>query len=200
MVLRAPPTVQSTGFSMPAADPGGIEPMTAVDGSATADDAEGAAGAPDLTGIVQVCIPVTDLARSAAWYRDLLGLSYVREFSNDAGVTGCALADWQARYLIALRLRRDTAGNADLRGEHPIVLEAASPAAAARVRERAADLGITATSGTHADGSWIEFLDPDGIALRIVHSALGSRGFFGVHFRSDGEPSFYDTPRLPLAP
>ena len=46
--------------------------------------------------------------RHAAWYRDLLGLSYVREFSNDAGVTGCALADWQARYLIALRLRGST--------------------------------------------------------------------------------------------
>ena len=173
--------------------------MTAVDVSAAPGDAEGATGAPDLTGILQVCIPVTDLARSAAWYRDLLGLNYVREFSNDAGVTGCALADWRARYLIALRLRRDTAGNADLRGEHPVVLEAASPAAAARVRERAADLGITTTSGTHADGSWIEFLDPDGIALRILHSAAGSRGFFGVHFRSDGEPSFYETPRLPLA-
>lgn len=26
-------------------------------------------------------------------------------------VTGCALADWQARYIVALRLRADTAGS-----------------------------------------------------------------------------------------
>ena len=36
--------------------------------------------APGMIGIVQVTIPVTDLAHSAAWYRDLLSLSYVREF------------------------------------------------------------------------------------------------------------------------
>jgi catechol-2,3-dioxygenase len=47
--------------------------MTVVDVSATAGDAQ------DLTGIVQVCIPVTDLARSAAWYRDLLGLSHAHD-------------------------------------------------------------------------------------------------------------------------
>lgn len=47
----------------------------------------------DITGVVVVAIPVTDLAASAAWYRDLLDLSYVREFGDDDTVTGCALAD-----------------------------------------------------------------------------------------------------------
>ncbi len=171
--------------------------MTAVDASTT-----GAAGGPaaDVAGIVQVSVPVTDLARSAAWYRDLLGLDHVREFGDDARVTGCALADWRARFLIALRLRADTAGEADLRGEHPVVLEATDPAAAARIRARAAALGIASTSGTLAVGCWTEFVDPDGIALRIVHSAAGPRGFLGVHFRSDGDPTFYDTPRLALPP
>ena len=155
---------------------------------------------PDMTGgvlgIVQVTIPVTDLARSARWYGDLLELSYVREFAGDHGVTGCALADWRARYLIALRLRSDTTRGADLRGEHPVVLEAANAAAAERIRARAAAQGIESTGGVHADGSWIEFLDPDGIAVRIVHSAAGPTTFLGVVFTADGSAAFYDTPRL----
>ncbi len=150
-----------------------------------------------LLGIVQVTIPVSDLARSAAWYRDLLDLSYDREFSDDDGVTGCALADWQARYLIGLRRRSDTAGAPDLRGEHPVVLEAADADSANRVRDRATARGIASTSGTHADGSWIEFVDPDGIAVRIVHSAHGPHTFMGVQFAGDSV-TFYDAPRLQL--
>jgi catechol 2,3-dioxygenase-like lactoylglutathione lyase family enzyme len=152
----------------------------------------------EVLGIVQVTIPVSDVARSATWYRDLLNLSYVREFANDRGVTGCALADWQARYLIALRQRSDTAGVADLRGEHPVVLEATDAKSAERLRDRATARGISSTSGTHADGSWIEFIDPDGIAIRIVHSAAGPKTFLGVHFTEDSA-TFYDTPRLGIS-
>jgi catechol 2,3-dioxygenase-like lactoylglutathione lyase family enzyme len=151
----------------------------------------------DLLGIVQATIPVSDLARSAAWYRDVLDLRYVREFHDAERVTGCALADWQARFLIALRLRSTTAGGGDLRGEHPVVIEAADAASAERVRARADARGIASTSGTHADGSWIEFVDPDGIGLRIVHSATGPRRFLGVRL-TDADVTFYDTPQLEL--
>lgn len=161
-------------------------------------EAEVAGTTRELLGIVQVTIPVADLARSARWYRDLLDLDYVREFTDDEGVTGCALVDWEARYLIALRLRSDTAGGADLRGEHPVILEARDAASAQRLRRRAGARGIDSTCGTHADGSWIEFVDPDGIAVRIVHSAAGPRTFLGVHFASEGPVAFYDTPRLEL--
>ncbi len=44
-----------------------------------------------LRGIVQATIPVSDLARSAQFYADLLGLRYVREFGDGTTVTGCAL-------------------------------------------------------------------------------------------------------------
>jgi catechol 2,3-dioxygenase-like lactoylglutathione lyase family enzyme len=81
----------------------------------------------DLLGILVVSLPVTDLARSAAWYRDLLGLDYVREFGDGERVTGCALADFAAHYMIALRLRSTTQRRADLRGEHPITSKPATP-------------------------------------------------------------------------
>ena len=155
-----------------------------------------------IRGIVQVTIPVTDLARSAAFYRDLLDLDYVREFGDGQSVTGCALADFDARYLVALR-RRDTlrsGGDADLRGEHPVIVEATSPEAAERVRDRATAMGVPSTSGTHADGTWIEFLDPDGIAIRVVHSPTIATSFFGVVFPEEGQPEFYDAPRLELPP
>ncbi len=100
--------------------------------------------------------------------------------------------------MIALRLRSSTVGNADLRGEHPVVLEAVDPAAADRLRSRARARGIPSTSGSHTDGSWIEFLDPDGIAVRIVHSAAGPRSFLGVRFTAEGDAEFYDAPRLSL--
>jgi len=150
-----------------------------------------------IRGILQVTVPVSDLARSAAFYRDLLGLRYVREFGDGTTITGCALADFDARYLIALR-RRDTlaAGPADLRGEHPVIVETTSAAAADRIRARARERGVPSTSGTHADATWIEFLDPDGIAVRVVHTATATESFLGVEFGPDGSQSFYDTPQL----
>jgi catechol 2,3-dioxygenase-like lactoylglutathione lyase family enzyme len=156
-----------------------------------------AAHEPEVLGIIQVTVPVSDLARSAAFYRDLLGLRYVREFGDGTTVTGCALADFDARYLIALR-RRDTlaGGPADLRGEHPVIVETTSAEAGEHIRERALARGIPSTSGTHADGAWIEFLDPDGIALRVVHTVTATQAFLGVAFGPDGSQDFYDTPRL----
>ncbi|MEX5720254.1 VOC family protein [Geodermatophilus maliterrae] len=167
---------------------------TAPTGRTTPDDRP-----KDVTGIVVVAVPVSDLARSAAWYRDLLGLAYVREFGDEQRVTGCALADWSAHYVIALRLRSTTAGRADLRGEHPVIVEAVDAAAAGRVRARADALGIAWTSGRHADGTWTEFLDPDGIALRVVHDAAGPQTFLGVRATAAGDPELYTEPRLALA-
>jgi catechol 2,3-dioxygenase-like lactoylglutathione lyase family enzyme len=156
------------------------------------------APARDLLGIVVVSLPVTDLARSAAWYRDLLDLDYVREFGDEEQVTGCALADFTARFMIALRLRSTTEGRADLRGEHPIILEASDAAAADRVRDRATSLGIPHTRGRHADGTWTEFVDPDGICLRLVHDAAGPETFLGVRTTLAGEIRLYNAPRLRL--
>jgi catechol 2,3-dioxygenase-like lactoylglutathione lyase family enzyme len=152
----------------------------------------------DVLGILVAAVPVSDLARSAAWYRDLLGLDYVREFGDGERVTGCGLVDWSAGYMIALRLRSTIAGEPDLRGEHPIIVSAADAAAAERIRARAEALGIPSTGGIHADGTWLEFLDPDGIALRVVHSADGPQGFLGVRATADGGWAHYAEPLLTL--
>jgi catechol 2,3-dioxygenase-like lactoylglutathione lyase family enzyme len=150
-----------------------------------------------IRGIVQATIPVSDLARSARFYSELLGLRYVREFGDGTTVTGCALADFDAHYFLALRRRDRLAGSAaDLRGEHPVIVEAESPEVAESIRERATRLGIPSTSGTHADGTWIEFLDPDGIAVRVVHTATPTESFLGVTFGPNGEQAFYAEPKL----
>lgn len=170
--------------------------MTALDTESTAPHHRNH----ELTGIICGAIAVSDLQRSATWYRDLLVLDYVREFGNDRRVTGCALADFEAHFMLALRLRDDTAGQADLRGEHPWILEAVDAAATDRVRQRADRLGVPYTAGAHADGTWTEFVDPDGIVLRVVHGAEGPREFMGVHFADDGTTEFYAEPRLALPP
>jgi hypothetical protein len=61
-------------------------------------------------------------------------------------------------------------------------------------------LGIPSTSGQHADGHWIEFIDPDGIALRVIHSAAGPRTFLGVRSVGTDGWEMYETPRLTRPP
>ena len=80
-----------------------------------------------------------------------------------------------------------------------MIIEAENPEAAESVREQATRLGVPSTSGTHADGTWIEFLDPDGIALRIVHTPTPTESFLGVTFGPNGQQGFYDEPKLDVS-
>jgi hypothetical protein len=80
-----------------------------------------------------------------------------------------------------------------------VIIEAETPEAAELIRERATRRGVPSTSGTHADGTWIEFLDPDGIALRIVHTPTPTESFLGVTFGPDGQQAFYDEPKLEVS-
>lgn len=152
----------------------------------------------EVTGIAVAMLPVSDLAVSAAWYRDLLGLEYAREFRNDDGlVTGCALADFRTGYMISFRLRSATAGRPDLRGEHPIIVAVPDRPALDRIRARAAALGYRPTSGEHLDAAWVEVVDPDGIATRFAFPTFPKR-FVGARFHRDGRTSLYEAPHLSL--
>ena len=148
----------------------------------------------DITGIVQATLAVNDLARSAAFYRDVLGLTYAREFGDADRVTGCALADFDRGYAIALRRRDSTQGGGDMRGEHPVIVSVPDGPALDRVFGRLAAQGFQPTRGEHADAAWVEVVDPDGICTRFA-VAHAKPEFFGV--LPDG---FYVTPRLELPP
>jgi catechol 2,3-dioxygenase-like lactoylglutathione lyase family enzyme len=148
----------------------------------------------EITGIVQALLSVTDLARSAAFYRDALGLTYAREFCHGDRVTGCALADFDRGYFIALRRRGTTIGDGDMRGEHPVIVGVPDRPALDRVYDRLGAQGFRPTRGEHADADWVEVVDPDGICTRFA-VAHAKPEFFGV--LPDG---FYATPRLELPP
>jgi catechol 2,3-dioxygenase-like lactoylglutathione lyase family enzyme len=148
----------------------------------------------DITGIVQASLAVSDLARSAAFYRDALGLTYAREFGDADRVTGCALADFDTGYLIALRHRDSTQGGGDMRGEHPVIVGVPDRPALDRVHDRLAARGFRPSRGEHADAAWVEIVDPDGVCTRFA-VAHAKPEFFGV--LPDG---FYATPRLALPP
>jgi hypothetical protein len=87
--------------------------------------------------------------------------------------------------MISLR-RRD----ADLRGEHPVIVGVPDLPALGRIRERITAAGYASTAGEHADAVWLEVVDPDGMCLRFA-VPTAKPVFFGV--TADG---FYDTPRL----
>lgn len=154
-----------------------------------------------LTGILAAMLPVTDLARSAAWYRDLLGMRYTREFVNPEGmVTGCALTDPDNRFMISFRLRESTAGRADLRGEHPLIVGVVDRAALLLFHERAVALGYQALSGEHSDAAWVELVDPDGIALRVACPNNPKAEFSGVQLHDEAAVTLFATPQLVLPP
>jgi catechol 2,3-dioxygenase-like lactoylglutathione lyase family enzyme len=148
----------------------------------------------NITGIVQASLAVSDLARSAAFYRDALGLTYAREFGDADRVTGCALADFDAGFMIALRRRDSTQGGGDMRGEHPVIVAVADRPALDRTFDRLVTRGFHPTRGEHADAAWVEVVDPDGVCTRFA-VAHAKPEFFGV--LPDG---FYATPRLEVPP
>ena len=111
----------------------------------------------DVLGVVVVALPVSDLARSAAWYRDLLDLRYVREFGDQHDVSGCALADFASHYMIALRRQTPPPG-----GPTSVVNTRSSSRRPMRSGQPDSEPSgcprDPLTSGEHADGVWIELL------------------------------------------
>ena len=95
--------------------------------------------------------------------------------------------------------RRDTTlGNADLRGEHPIIVRVSSRETLARIATRAAAQGYEPTTGEHGDAAWVEVVDPDGICLRFAFVTNDMQTFTGVTFGPNGEITEYGQPRLKL--
>lgn len=149
-----------------------------------------------IDGILQVKLPVTDLARSVPWYCAVLGLRLWIEFVEDGELCGAGLIDDEAGFGLALRDRRATVSAPHLRGFDVVALRPTSYAALEALAARCADLGV-AHSGIQGtpDGAHLDIPDPDGTVLRLYHYTGPTSGFTGMEMRDGAFVGTYDTPR-----
>jgi len=156
-----------------------------------------ATGIAGLDRIAQVKLPVSDLARSVAWYRQLLDLRLWVEIVEDGVVRGAGLIDPQGRFNISLRDRTVCASQPDLAGFDVVAFLPASHSVLDDMRGRCERLGIP-HAGIHdtPGGAHLDIPDPDGTVLRFYHFTAPTAGFTGVEFRDGQHVSNYDTPRL----
>ena len=95
-----------------------------------------------LRKIRHVRVPVTDLRRSAGWYRRLLDLELVGEFVEQGELRGIVLVDKTGAYGIALRDREYCASRPDLAGFDAFALEADDLETLRQLARRCDELGI----------------------------------------------------------
>ena len=148
-------------------------------------------------GVLVVMIPAADLAASAAFYTRLLGLELRREFVLDGQVTGCALGREDVPYALSLR-RKSTlpAGDADLRGEHPVVWRLADQNALQRFRAHAEALGLQPTTHRHDDADLVRVIDPDGHDVLVGLPVRDWSHFQGYELTPGGYAPSHDRPLL----
>lgn len=123
-----------------------------------------------LTGIHHIALTVTDLQRSVAWYRELLGLA---ELMGDDGdeVSFRLLTDPSSR--LVLGLRQYAAGSGDefderRTGMDHMALGVESAEELAEWEARLSAMGAKYTPATETPiGTVIVFRDPDGIQLEF---------------------------------
>lgn len=155
----------------------------------------------DVTRIRHVKIPVSDLARSMAWYRDLLELELTHEFSEGGVVRGVSLLHRQGGFSIALRDRAVVPGSPDLEGFDPVALAVGDRATLDRLVARCDQLGIAHRAiEERVDGSVLDIPDPDGIVVRFYHLTDDLTRFLGLAFGADGGVEIYREPALEPPP
>ncbi len=121
-----------------------------------------------ISGIHHIKLPVSDLARSRAWYEQVLGFHMVVEFVEGDEVQGVAIAREGCQPQIALR--RDPARARALAGFDPVALLVPTSddvhAWAAALDETGQTYGDVVTG--HRGGAVLVGLhDPDGIEIRL---------------------------------
>lgn len=155
------------------------------------------AGIAGLDRIAQIKLPVTDLARSVTWYRQLLDLRLWAEFVEDGVLRGAGLIDPQGRFNIGLRDRAACASQPDLDGFDVIAFLPASRSVLEDMAARCDRLGIAhnGIQDTPA-GPRLDIADPDGTVLRFYYFTDPTDRFTGVEMRDGQYVGTYHTPRL----
>lgn len=150
-----------------------------------------------IEGIAQVKLPVTDLARSVAWYLSVLDLRLWAEFVEDDELRGAGVIDRDSRFNIALRDRRFCTGQPDLRGFDVVAFTPSSRSSLDELAARCDALGVARREVVELpDGSILDVPDPDGTVLRFYHFTAPTDGFTGIEL-ADGYPARrYSVPRL----
>jgi catechol 2,3-dioxygenase-like lactoylglutathione lyase family enzyme len=155
------------------------------------------AGIAGLDRIAQVKLPVTDLARSVTWYRQLLDLRLWTEFVEDGVLRGAGLIDPQGRFNVALRDRAACASHPNLDGFDVVAFVPASRSVLEDIAARCDGLDI-AHSGIYETGAGprLDVPDPDGTVLRFYHFTGPTNEFTGIETRDGHYIGTYRTPRL----
>ncbi|WP_433194771.1 VOC family protein [Nocardia sp. CA-107356] len=152
-----------------------------------------------ISKIRQVKLPVTSLATSVAWYRQLLDLEPVFEFYEEGAVRGVVLLEPNADLHIGLRERAYCASHPHLDDFDAFALRVDSLDAFTELIARADRLG-SPHSEIHDRGPYgaaLDISDPDGTVIRFLYEPdTYPTGFAGLEFGPDGTPSGYEQPRL----
>ena len=121
-----------------------------------------------LVGIHHVKFPVTDLARSRAWYERLFGLTPSMEFPDGDGVVRGVGYEPVGRPGVAVCLRENAAAARGIAGFDPVSFAIADRAAAEAWVARLDELGIEHSPVIEATLGWlVVFHDPDGTELHL---------------------------------
>lgn len=149
-----------------------------------------------LDRLLQVKVPVTDVAASAHWYARLLDMRLVLEFVEDDELRGVVLEEPQTGARIALRDRAHASSHPVLSGFDLLNFEMVSLEALEAFAERCDQLGIRTTGVHHFDGgAGMDVPDPDGTAIRF-HFATGRPPFLGFRSGDGGQHVPYSEPVL----
>jgi len=150
-----------------------------------------------LDRIAQVKLPVTDLARSVAWYRQLLDLRLWTEIVEDGILRGAGLIDPQGRFNIALRDRTVCASQPDLRGFDVVAFVPSSRSVLDAMVERCERFGIVHNGiDSTPGGDRLDIPDPDGTIVRFYAFTAPTEGFTGLEMRDGQVIGTYDEPRI----
>lgn len=120
-----------------------------------------------IRGIRGVKIPVSDLARSIEWYREVFGYEVTWEFADEDGVVR-GVAGWVGGGAAGLGLRLNPGKARAIAGFDPVNWAVETRADLREWIERLDELGIPHSPEIEASIGWLlVFNDPDGLEIHV---------------------------------